>query len=58
MFLEVLDKHATIQNKKLRSKNLSWITSKIKDLIRTRDRKQETDSFNYKVQTSYEQSNY
>ena len=30
MFLEVLDKHAPNQNKKIRSKKLPWITSKIK----------------------------
>ena len=27
IFLEVLDKHAPLQHKKLRSKNVSWSTS-------------------------------
>ena len=56
MFLEVLDKHAPIQNKKIRSKKLPWITSKIKKLIITRDNLKrkaistnlETDWYNYK----------
>ena len=37
IFLEVLDKHAPIQHKKLRSKKVPWITSSIKELINKRD---------------------
>ena len=56
MFLEVLDKHAPIQNKKIRSKKRPWITSKIKKLIITGDKLKrkailtnlETDWYNYK----------
>ena len=32
-FLEVLDKHAPLQHKKLRSKKVPWITNNIKKLI-------------------------
>ena len=32
IFLEVLDKHASLQHKKLRSKKVPWITSSIKEL--------------------------
>ena len=38
LFLEVLDKHAPLQYKKIRSKKVPWITSEIKKLINTRDR--------------------
>ena len=33
LFLEVLDKHAPLQHKKLRSKKVPWITNNIKKLI-------------------------
>ena len=33
IFLEVLDKHAPLQHKKLRSKKVPWITNNIKKLI-------------------------
>ena len=56
LFLEVLDKHAPIQHKIIKSKKLPWITSKIKELIITRDKLKrkailtnlETDWYNYK----------
>ena len=38
LFLEVLDKHAPLQHKKIRAKRISWITSPIKELINTRDK--------------------
>ena len=38
LFLEVLDKHAPLQQKKIRSKKVSWITSDIKKLMNTRDK--------------------
>jgi hypothetical protein len=37
LFLEVLDKHAPLQQKKVRSKKVLWITSDIKKLMNTRD---------------------
>ena len=37
---EVLDEHVPIQNKEIRSKKLPWITSKIKKLIITRNKKE------------------
>ena len=37
LFLEVLDKHAPLQNKKIRTRRVPWITSSIKELINTRD---------------------
>lgn len=56
LFLEVLDKHALLQQKKIRSHKIPWITSEIKSLINTRDKlkikaasKTETDWVNYKV---------
>ena len=57
IFLEVLDKHAPIQHKKLRSKKVPWITSSIKELINKRDRLKrkaiftnlEQDWLNYKT---------
>ena len=33
LFLEVLDKHAPLQQKKIRAKRIPWITSPIKELI-------------------------
>jgi hypothetical protein len=38
LFLEVLDNHAPLQHKKIRTKKVPWITSAIKQLIITRDR--------------------
>ena len=38
LFLEVLDKHAPLQNKKIRTRQVPWITSSIKELINTRDK--------------------
>ena len=38
MFLEVLDKHAPLQHKKIKSKKVPWITSNIKKLIIQRDK--------------------
>ena len=38
LFLEVLHKHAPLQNKKTRSSNVPWITNKIKGLISTSDK--------------------
>ena len=32
LFMEVLNKHSPIQNKKVRSKNVPWITRRIKEL--------------------------
>jgi hypothetical protein len=37
-FLEVLNKHAPIQHKKIKSGKVPWITNKIKGLINTRDK--------------------
>ena len=56
LFIEVLDKHAPLQNKKIKSKSVPWITSKIKMLITERDKlkrkaiitKQESDWLIYK----------
>ena len=36
LFLEVLDNHAPLQHKKIRTKKVPWITSAIKQLIITR----------------------
>ena len=57
MFLEVLDKHAPLQHKKIRSKKVPWITSNIKELIIQRDKLErkailtnlENDRSNYKT---------
>ena len=38
IFLDVLDKHAPLQHKKIRSKKARWITNDIKNLMNTRDR--------------------
>ena len=38
LFLEVLDKHASLQHKKIRARQVPWITSSIKELINTRDK--------------------
>ena len=38
MFLEVLDKHAPLQHKKIKFKKVPWITSNIKKLIIQRDK--------------------
>ena len=54
---KVLDKHAPLQHKKLRSKKLPWITSNIKELINKRDKLKrkaiftnlEQDWLNYKT---------
>ena len=56
LFLQVLNKHASLQNKKIKSKRVPWIISNIKKLINTRDRLKrkaiitnlETDCQNYK----------
>ena len=37
LFLEVLDQHAPLQHKKIRSNKVPWITSDIKKLMNTRD---------------------
>ena len=37
LFLQILDKHAPLQSKKIKSKRSPWITSHIKHLIITRD---------------------
>jgi hypothetical protein len=37
LFLQVLDKHAPLQSKKIKSKKLPWITNHIKQMIITRD---------------------
>ncbi len=57
IFLEVLDKHAPLQYKQVRSKKVPWITTEIKKLINTRDRlkrkaistNQENDWSNFKT---------
>jgi hypothetical protein len=59
LFLEVLDKHAPLQQKKIRSNKVPWITSEIinKNLINKRDKlkrkaiisKSEIDWINYKT---------
>ena len=38
LFLQVLDKHAPLQSKKIKSKKLPWITNHIKQMIITRDK--------------------
>ena len=38
LFLEVLDKHAPLQHKKIRTRRAPWITSSIKELISTRNK--------------------
>ena len=38
IFLDVLDKHAPLQHKKIRSKKAPWITNDIKNLMNTRDK--------------------
>ena len=38
LFLEILDKHAPLQKKKIKSKSTPWITSNIKNMINTRDK--------------------
>ena len=56
LFLQVLDKHAPLQSKKIKSKKLTWITNLIKQMIITRDKlkrkaivtKVESDWENYK----------
>ena len=57
IFIEVLDKHAPLQCKKIRSKKVPWITSDIKKLNNTRDKLKrkaistnlENDWFDYKT---------
>ena len=57
IFIEVLDKHAPLQCKKIRSKKVPWITIDIKKLINTRDKLKrkaistnlENDWFDYKT---------
>ena len=57
IFVEVLDKHAPLQCKKIRSKKVPWITSDIKKLIYTSDKLRrkvistnlENDWFDYKT---------
>ena len=38
MFLEILNKHAPVQNKRTRLFNVPWLTKGIKELIHNRDR--------------------
>ncbi len=38
LFLQVLDKHAPFQHKKIRTRRVPWISSSIKELINTRDK--------------------
>ena len=38
LFLEVLDKHAPLQHKRIRTRRVPWITSSIKELINTREK--------------------
>ena len=38
LFLEVLDKHAPLQHKKIRTRRIPWITSSIKELMNKRDK--------------------
>ena len=57
LFLEVLDKHAPLQHKTIRTKRIPWITSAIKELINARDKLKrnaiitnlETDWLSYKT---------
>ena len=37
LFLQILDKHAHLQSKKIKSKSSPWITSHLKHLIIARD---------------------
>ena len=56
LFLEILDKHAPLLKKKIKSKSPPWITSNINNMINTRDKlkrkatisKLKTDWENYK----------
>ena len=56
LFLQILDKHAPLQKKNIKSKSTPWITSNIKNMISTRDKfkrkamttKLKTDWENYK----------
>ena len=38
LFLEVLNKHAPLQHKKIKSSKVPWVSTKIKGLINTRDK--------------------
>ena len=38
LFLEVLNRHAPLQHKKIRAKRIPWLTSPIKERINTRDK--------------------
>ena len=38
LFLEVLNRHAPLQHKKIRAKKIPWLTSPIKELFNTRDK--------------------
>ena len=38
LFLEVVDKHAPLKHKKIRTKKIPWIASPIKEFINTRDK--------------------
>ena len=38
LFLQVSDKHAPLQHKRIRTRRVPWITSSIKELINTRDK--------------------
>ena len=38
LFIEILNKHAPLQKKKIKSKSIPWITSNIKRMINTRDK--------------------
>ena len=38
LFLHVLDKHAPLQHKRIRTRRVPWITSSIKELINTREK--------------------
>ena len=56
LFLEILNKHAPLQHKKIKCNKVPWITNKIKELITMRDNlkrkaivtKSETDWLKYK----------
>ena len=38
MFLSVVDKHAPMKSKRIRSNNVPWVTNEIKDIIHERDK--------------------
>ena len=38
MFLSIVDKHAPMKSKRIRSNNVPWVTNEIKDIIHERDK--------------------